>query len=314
LPPDDSNAAGIGLHERIVADIRRRHPRSLPGVLEAIEVDPERFRRLAGLFGGWLVGAYGESAIERMNDALVRFSMDVNFAQAEYEQTGHYVAKTFRECEADLYANAESMDEYLWGVYATSFMWAHHMDLAEVFEKRFLRMLNPDAHIVEVAPGHGGWGLWALEHFPNATLEAYDVSASSIGMANQLARAAGFSDRARYERRDVMLLDGAVTRPADACICSFLIEHLEQPHRLLEIMEKLLKPRGIAFLAGALTAAQVDHIFEFRRESELVSLAERSGFRVIEMRSAGPRRTLPGARFLPRSAAFVLQKRIHELW
>ncbi len=302
------------LSERIVADIRRRHPRSFPGVQEAMDVDPDRFRRLAGLLGGWAVDAYGDAAIERMNDAFVRFSMDVNFAQADYEASGRYEAKSFRDCETDLYANAASMDDYLWGVYATTFLWAHHMDLAAVFEERFLRSLTPGARIVEIAPGHGAWGLWALDRVPGATLDAYDVSASSIAMAQQLAHVAGMAERARYAQRDAMTLDPTALEPADACICSFLIEHLETPNRLVEIMGRLLRPHGLAFLTGALTAAQVDHIFEFRRESELVRLAEQGGFRVLEFRSVGPRRTLPGAKFLPRSAALILQKRRQELW
>lgn len=299
---------------RIVADIRRRHPRSIAGVLEAVAVDPPRFRRLANLFGGWAVSAFGEGIIERMNDAFVHFSMDVNFAQAQYEAAGHYASKTFGDCDADLYSNAESMDEYLWGVYATSFLWAHHMELAELFETRFLARLPAAPRIVEIAPGHGGWGLWALQQHPGATLEAYDVSPSSITLATRLADAAGFGARVSYECRDALAIEPNDVTPADACICSFLIEHLERPDRLLEIMGRLVQPHGLAFLTGALTAAQVDHIFEFRRESELVAMAERSGFRVLELRSAGPQRTLRGATFLPRSAALILQKRRGDLW
>jgi hypothetical protein len=58
----------------------------------------------------------------------------------------------------------------------------------------------------------------------------------------------------------------------------------------------------------------VDHIFEFRYESELVLLAERHGLRVSDLRSVGPKRTLRGANFLPRSIALILQKRTHETW
>ena len=111
-----------------------------------------------------------------------------------------------------------------------------------------------------------------------------------------------------------MELDVSRTESVDACICSFLIEHLEQPDQLLSVIAALLVPGGTAFLTAALTAAQVDHIFEFRLESELVVMAERHGLRVLDMRSVGPARTLPGAQFLPRSAALVLQKRRHDTW
>ena len=68
------------------------------------------------------------------------------------------------------------------------------------------------------------------------------------------------------------------------------------------------RPGGCFFVTGALTAAQIDHIYEFRHESELVSLAEDCGLRVLETLSTNPARLLPGARFVPRSMALLVQK------
>jgi 2-polyprenyl-3-methyl-5-hydroxy-6-metoxy-1,4-benzoquinol methylase len=299
---------------RLFDYVGARHPRSLPGVLEARALDPERFDELAALFLDWARRAFGEGAIESMTDAFVRFSMDVNFAQARYEAAGHYEHKSYQECQDSVYSQDETMDDYLSGIYLTNFLWAHHLDLSLLFEERFVARLPDAARIVEIASGHGGWGLWALHAKPRATLTGFDISPKAIEMSTRLAEGAGMADRARYALQNVMELDPATTAPVDACICSFLIEHLEQPDQLLSVISALLRPGGTAFLTGALTAAQVDHIYEFRFESELVQIAERHGLRTLDMRSAGPARTLRGARFLPRSAALVLQKRVHETW
>jgi SAM-dependent methyltransferase len=258
--------------------------------------------------------AFGPSAIDSMVDAFVRFSMDVNFAQARYEAEGRYAHKSYQECRDSVYSQDDTMDDYLSGIYLTNFLWAHHLDLSLFFAERFVARLPAAPRIVEIASGHGGWGLWALHDRPDGTLVGYDISPKSIEMATAIAGGAGMRGRADYRLQNVMELDPAAVDPADACICSFLIEHLEDPEQLLHVMAGLLKPGGTAFLTGALTAAQVDHIFEFRRESELVQMAERHGFRLLDLRSAGPARTLPGARFLPRSAALVLQKRTHDTW
>lgn len=84
--------------------------------------------------------------------------------------------------------------------------------------------------------------------------------------------------------------------------------------KLFQVISHLLKPHGTAFITGALTAAQIDHIYEFRNESELVLMCEANGLRVTEMLSVAPRRTLPNARFLPRSIALIVQKRKNEIW
>lgn len=302
------------LTERLMEQIRSHHPRSLPGVEEACGLDPIRFDRYCELFLGWALAAFGDEILPRITKAFVRFTTDVNLAQARYEASGNYERKSFGECLESVYADQETMDEYLLGVYLTNFMWAHHLDLCEFFEDRFLPRLPAEARLVEIAPGHGGWGLWALHALPAAKLEAFDISPSSIKIAEALAKAAGLSSRARYTLQNALELDSGSIQPAEGCICCFLVEHLEDPDLLMEKIGGLLDPGGHAFFTGALTAAQVDHIYEFRMESELVLLAERHGLRVLDMRSVGPRRTLPNANFLPRSAALILQKRTHETW
>ena len=97
-------------------------------------------------------------------------------------------------------------------------------------------------------------------------------------------------------------------------VCSFLIEHLEDPNKLVAVIAHQLKPGGFAYLTGALTAAQIDHIYEFTRESELILMAERNGLRVLETLSVSPRRVLPRAKQLPRSMGLIMQKRTHEHW
>jgi hypothetical protein len=299
---------------RLLEQVRTHHPRFCPGVEEARRADPERFDRYCELFLGWALAAFGEDSLPRMTKAFVRFTSDVNLAQARYEASGRYEPKSFSTCLESVYTEVETMEEYLLGVFLTNFLWAHHLDLCQFFEDRFLPRIAGSERIAEIAPGHGGWGLWALHALPGATLDAYDISPSSLKIAGALAAAAGLSQRARYTLGDALELDTGAMPPADACICCFLVEHLEDPDRLLENLARLLRPGGHAFFTGALTAAQIDHIYEFRHESELVLLAEQHGLRVLEMRSAGPRRTLSGANFLPRSAALIVQKKCHGTW
>jgi hypothetical protein len=92
------------------------------------------------------------------------------------------------------------------------------------------------------------------------------------------------------------------------------MEHLEEPQLLLQNMASNLETRGYAFITAALTAAEVDHISEFRHESEIVSMAEEAGFRVFSMYSAAPLSHPDSHRFLPRSLALVLQKRKNDIW
>jgi SAM-dependent methyltransferase len=295
--------------QQLISDIQVRYPRSALGVEEARAVDPERFDALGERLLGWLAVAKGEAGISAAVDSFVRFSTGVNMAQARYEADGHYENKTYEECYRSLYNQKEEMDDYLWGIYLTNFLWAHHMEISLFFQDRFLSKLPADATLIELAPGHGGWGIWALDELPGARLFGYDISPSSIAIARSLAEAAQVENRASYLEKSALDLAGLSPNVADACICSLVVEHLEQPLQLFASIEHLLTVGGRAFIIGALTAAQIDHIYEFREESELVRMCEQNGLRVLESLSVGPRRTLPKARFLPRSMALLVQKR-----
>lgn len=295
--------------EDLFTYVRSRHPRSLRGIEEARDVDPVAWQAMAEQFLGWAAGIHGDHGwAPRCVDAFARFSTDVILSQARYEAAGHYEHSSYQECNAAVYSRPEVMDDYLWGVFLTNFLWAHHMELSLFFRDRFLARLPGMAKIVEIAPGHGGWGVWALTNRPDARLTGFDISPSSMAIAARVADAAGVSGRAAYVLRDALDLGSMPHASADALICSFLIEHLERPEKLLEVIAHLLEPGARGFLTGALTAAQVDHIYEFRRESELVAMCERHGLRVLESLSVNPRRTLPGARFIPRSMGLVVQR------
>lgn len=300
--------------EILVADIRDRHPRSLRGVEEARAIAPGSFEAIASMFLDWLVKARCEQGMTAAVDAFVQFSTDVNLAQARYEVEGRYQHKLFKEVYADHYSRKEAMDGYLWGIYLSNFLWAHHIEISLFYRDRFLARLGNAPQLTEIAPGHGGWGIWALEACKQATLRGFDISPSSIEIACSIRDAAGFAHRASYEERDALDLDHVAADSADAVICCFLVEHLEDPGRLFDVIQQVLRPRGVAFVTGALTAAQVDHIVEFRRESELVALAEQHGLRCLEMLSANPKRTLPKARFLPRSLALIVKKRTNDIY
>lgn len=299
---------------RLLDYLERKHPRSHPNLIESREQAPVEFDRIAGIYLDWCLRARGIAGLEEAADAFARFCSDVNMSQGRYELAGRYESKSFEDCRRAVYDDSSTMDGYLWGVYLSNFLWAHHFDLMRFFEQRFLSGLAVDSRLVELAPGHGGWGLWALRCLSGSSLQGYDVSATSIQIARSLAKAAELDARTAYEQRDVMDIGSFPSPQADACICSFVVEHLERPDLLLRSMAHVLKPGALAFFTGALTAAQVDHIFEFKSESELVLLAEQAGFRVLETRSVSPRRLIRNAKFLPRSMALILKKRTHDHW
>lgn len=294
---------------RLITLFQQHHPLAVKGLQEAIDLDPARFFEVTEMLLGWAVDAYGEDILAEAAQGFVDVSTDINLRQARYEREGRYRHQSFAEVYEAHYANDDTMRGYLWGSYLSNLVWAHHTDLTYFFLDRFARLLAEDARVLEVAPGHGMWGLLILAALPKTTLEGFDISPRSIAMASALAdKGAKVGGRARYEERDALSLSSLEADSADAFICNMLVEHLEEPQAVFNVAAHALRPGGHGFISGALTAAQVDHIYEFKHESELVIMAEKAGLRVLETRSNGPVRRLRNARFTPRSMALIVRK------
>lgn len=276
---------------------------------------PEAFQQLGDQLLLWAEAALGESWTEVLVHGYCEFVIDVNRSQRNYEQTGRYENSSFDDVYKHTYSNPEFMQLYHWGVFTTTFVWAHHLRIYAFFEREFLPLLrkaNASGRLVDLGSGSGIWHLLALKHLSDWSVTAVDISAPTVERSRKMAGVTPFSKHIEHVVADALKWSPA--EKAQAGISCFLLEHLEQPHALLANLGNTLAPGAPAFITAALTAAEVDHIYEFRRESELVMACEQAGFRVKSLLSAEPENAPRERYFLPRSVALVLQKRANGVW
>jgi 2-polyprenyl-3-methyl-5-hydroxy-6-metoxy-1,4-benzoquinol methylase len=287
--------------------IKERHPMMVRGTAEARAVAPKLVDHHFEECLKWVVQAHGEEVLVQLADGYAFYTLEVNRAQQAYEKRGHYECATFAEANARVYQQSEYMRDYYWGVFTILFSWGHYVELMDFFLGRFVAKL-PSGNLIEIAPGHGAWGILAVKNQGGLRLEGWDISPTSIELASKMAAGAGMADRCKYELGDATKIEHYSGR-YDAAICSFMLEHLEEPGRFLADFAPSLRPGALAFVSLALTAAQTDHIFEFKHESEGILLAEAAGFELLECCVARPQRLMLGARFVPRVQAMILRKK-----
>ena len=287
--------------------IKERHPMMVRGIAEARAVAPKLVDHHFEECLKWLVKAHGEEVLVQLADGYAFYTLEVNLAQQNYEKRGHYEYATFAEANARVYQQSEYMRDYYCGVFAILFGWSHYVELIDFFLGRFVAKLPP-GNLIEIAPGHGAWGVLAVTNQEGLTLEGWDISPTSIELAPKMAEGAGVGDRCKYQLGDATKIEHSSGR-YDAAICSFMLEHLEEPGQFLIDFTPSLRSGALAFVTLALTAAQTDHIYEFKHESEGILFAEAAGFELLECRVARPQRLVPGARFVPRVQAMILRKK-----
>lgn len=279
---------------------------------------PDVNRNLSSTMLDWAEKHLGEKWATILAEGYVSFVSDVNRSQIRYEATGHYLNSNYAQVFASVYGNEEFMRCYHWGVYVSTFAWPHHHDLVRFFRERFVTpyLVEVDAkRIVDLGCGSGIWSLISLAATTSLHSDGVDISETSTRQTRAMSQAIGLDQRFNVHCADALCWGNKENLAAyDVGLSCFLLEHLETPLDLLANLARLIRPRGMAFVTCALTAAETDHIKEFRRESELVALAESAGFRVVEIMSAAPPNYVPNARFLPRSMAMILSKRLNEIW
>ncbi len=293
--------------------LRVEKPAFWRAVDKTIATNPDSFRRLAVPMVRWAAACLGDGFEKTLADGYAMFVSQVNKEQVLYEQRGSYTHDKFSDAFEAAYNDPEFMKLYHWGLYTANFAWDHHLQIYSYFVDQFLSRLDPDdGMLMEFGSGSGLWSILALRDRAQWRGWGVDISPTSVAIAQDFAGFADVSDTLEFMLGDA--LETPAPQPLDAAISTLLLEHLEEPHRLLEHICQQLKPKGVAFVCGALTAGSIDHIYEFRYESELALMAEAAGFRILSMLSSAPPEYPERYQFLPRSMAMVLQKRSHELW
>jgi len=261
----------------------------------------------------WAEAAIGPSWADALIDGYCDFVVDVNRAQVRYERNHRYENSNFEEVYKRTYSDPEFMRLYHWGVYCSTFIWSHHLRIYKFFRQHFIPLLTglEGGRLIDLGAGSGIWHLLTLRELPHWRVSAVDISQSSIDRSRAMA---ALVSRTAIDHVCADATKWLPDRAAQAGISCFLLEHLERPYELVSSLSRCLDPGAHAFVTGALTAAEIDHIFEFKRESEIIQLVEDAGFRVKYMFSAAPDTTPSSRRYLPRSLALVLQKRKNEYW
>jgi 2-polyprenyl-3-methyl-5-hydroxy-6-metoxy-1,4-benzoquinol methylase len=284
-----------------------------PKIRQNFENNEAFFGELAEKMLSWAYNFLGDDLWPKTIEGYKKFVADVNRSQMKYEKTEEYMNASYEDVFKNVYDNAEFMEMYHWGVYITTFAWEHHLELHKYFNESFLDLF-PDEELqaIDLGAGSGIWSMFIADRNNKWKTIAVDISEKSVALTTKFIECNDFSNNI------VMKADDALTYKTDELndfgVSCFLIEHLENPINLLENLNENLKPGAYAFVTAALTAAEIDHIFEIKKESELILMAEKAGFRVISSYSAAPKNHPRKLKFLPRSMGMVLQKKINSIW
>ncbi|MGL1934864.1 MAG: class I SAM-dependent methyltransferase [Fibrobacterales bacterium] len=276
--------------------------------------NPNQFDQFASLMLNWARQYLGNGYHEHLIDSYLDFTYDVNQAQLKYESTGRYENSTYSEVAEKTYLSAEFMNSYHWGVFITTFAWPHHLEICNILEKNFLPLatnnIHPGASILDLGCGSGVWHqlIRNISEVPDLSVTAVDISPHTIQTSEGMAQSSSLHTNINYILGDALLYKNESHTKFDIGISCFLLEHLEKPLQLLTNLYDNLSNDSYAFVTCAISAAEIDHIYEFKKESEPIILAEEAGFRVLYSVSVSAHENGGPSGLIPRSFVMILRK------
>lgn len=293
----------------LLAIFERDDPKSLKSIRHAREIDPQLFDAVGEKILVAMKKYFPESNLADLAKAYSVFTFEQNWLQAQYDRTGKFACAcdTHAAANSAVYQNTEVMANYYAVLLLTQFLWPHHLEIVRFYSERFVPLLGDDCQILEMAPGHGLYGRLILEQKSHAQLLGMDISPFSITLATRSAEIEGLAGRARYQQGDVLHGDKFVPG-CNVVIAGELLEHLDQPRLLMESISRQLIEGGLAFVTAAITAAQVDHVYEFKSEADVYALFQDLPLKLVDSLLVAPKTIRPGTTRVPRVLAMILKR------
>jgi len=221
---------------------------------------------------------YAESqnkSLEYGIDSYLRMVSDMMFEYIHFMKTGEYTCKSFEDANRKVYNNPNVMEYYMHGLLMSEFLWNHHHKMMKFFDEK-LKAYSPKRYL-EIGGGHGLFLSKAKKQFGSDTyFEMVDISESSLSMAKSFVG----PTEAVYKLQDIY--DYKLEESFDFITIGEVIEHVEDPVKLMKGVSALLADGGTIFMTTPTNAPAIDHIYLFRNEQEIVDVIEASGLYVKE--------------------------------
>jgi len=241
--------------------------------------DAEAF---AASYGGYLErqGIPLEYAVE----AYLEMCRNMMKCQIEFMKTGRYTVSQVGEAFREVYDNEERMKSYMIGLALSQFLWRTHYEMFQCLRGALGRYGTKAASYLEIGPGHGLFLKEAVEQLPRgAEVTAVDISPVSMGITRSIMEHfLPESDRICYRTGDVLQLDSLGRY--DFITMGEVLEHVNEPDRLLHRLHDLLNDKGRAFVSTCINAPAIDHVHHFRQVDEIRALIAGCGLEIEEER------------------------------
>ena len=208
-------------------------------------------------------------------DCYLSMISDMNIETVEFARSGKYSSSTFSEVNQRVYANPDIMEYYMHGLLMSQFLWKHHYQIFDYFTKSLPAYAGKVSSYLEIGAGHGLYLAQAVDILGSETsFTVVDISQSSIDLAKKLTD----DSRVVFNVKDIF--DFADDVRYDFICMGEVLEHVEEPVKLLNKLHKMLADDGTLFITTPTNAPAIDHIYLFNNIAEIQDMLRDADFEI----------------------------------
>ncbi len=203
----------------------------------------------------------------------------INEEELHFRRHGCYRLSSFADANEQVYQNPAVMVPYLKGILLSQVLWANHAHSFEFYSTDFLQGHRGGYQHLEIGPGHGLLLSTAARDPACGKAIGWDLSPTSLEQTASACTKLGVSQQV-----ELTLPETSASSQFDSLVLSEVLEHLEQPLKMLASLYQLTATGGRAFINVPINSPAPDHIYLFRDPLEVCSLIEQAGYQIEEMR------------------------------
>lgn len=257
-----------------ISTLNRIHGKKIKANIK--KFDNEYFNRAGEFFNKYeLLLKEQNRTVDYAIDCYLQMIADINYETVRFITTGEYSSKTFEEVNARVYNNPEIMEYYVHGILMSQFLWAHHYNILLFFNKVINENRSNISHYLEVGGGHGLYASEAIRLIGNiASYDIVDISESSLALAKKMIN----NNSVNFTLSDIF--NYLPAHKFDFITMGEVIEHVEEPVKLLQKLFDLLTDDGKLFITAPTNGPTIDHIYLFKNAQDIRDVIRNSGFEI----------------------------------